>query len=70
MRIGPSSSLWRAGEAHAAPFSQALPNVIGAIMKIVRLVRSQAHVAYALSLSGWLRWGLLFRIKPSAGYGP
>ena len=39
----------RAGEARAAPFPRALPNEIGAIMKIVRFVGSQIHAAYALA---------------------
>ncbi len=36
------------GEARAAPFPRALLNEIGAIMKILRFVRSQAHAIYAL----------------------
>jgi diguanylate cyclase len=49
MRICPSSSLSRAGEARAAPFQSAFLNEIGAIMKIIRFVRSQAHAIYALA---------------------
>ena len=41
--------LGRAGEARAAPFPSAFLNEIGAIMKIMRFVRSQAHAIYALA---------------------
>jgi diguanylate cyclase len=38
-----------AGEARAAPFPCGFLNEIGAIMKIMRFVRSQAHAIYALA---------------------
>ena len=44
-----SSLLSRAGEARAAPFRSAFLNEIGAIMKIMQFVRSQAHAIYALA---------------------
>jgi diguanylate cyclase len=37
------------GEARAAPFPRPLPNEIGAVMKILRFVRSQVRAIYALA---------------------